>query len=69
MASLYKRGGRYWIGYYQDGFHVNRSLHTMALRFIPSSLLPKDLRVSSGLAESATMCPHRSRTEELRCAS
>jgi hypothetical protein len=32
MASLYKRGDRYWIGYYRDGEHVNQSLHTTSLK-------------------------------------
>jgi len=41
----------------------------VCLRFIPSSLLGKDLRISSGTAQSATMNPHRIRTEELQWAS
>jgi hypothetical protein len=28
MASLYKRGNRYWISYYYEGVHVCKSLHT-----------------------------------------
>ena len=32
MASLYKRGGRYWIGYYREGEHVNQSLRTTSLK-------------------------------------
>jgi len=32
MASLYKRGDRYWISYYLDGEHVCKSLRTTILK-------------------------------------
>jgi len=28
MASLYKRGNYYWVTYYLDGHHVQKSLRT-----------------------------------------
>lgn len=59
MASLYKRGGWYWIAYYANGRHVQQPLHTRNERLARDAQKEIEYEVATGELELSSQLPLR----------
>lgn len=57
MASLYKRGGRFWIAYYFDGKLIQRSLRTTNLRVARDRKRKLEYELVTGDLHAASKLP------------